>query len=261
MANSRICTNCDAVVPEGHHFCGRCGAEYRGEGASDSGDQTLFFGANMAPGRAKLILICGEGLEGLSYHLNATEHVAGRETGVILFTDDPFLSPRHASFTYRDNQLFLRDEASLNGTFLRIRGPQALRDADEFMVGEQRFRVDLLDLESEYPMQNDTLMYVSPSRDYRFRLVHIVEDGKAGEAYCSPNNDLLIGREGCDVNVGGDRHLSPRHARVRMEGDQVVLEDVDSKNGTYVRLRTERRLRHGDYLWVGSELLRVEING
>ncbi|MFW5968964.1 MAG: FHA domain-containing protein, partial [Persicimonas sp.] len=155
MANSRICTNCEAVVPEGHHFCGRCGAQYH-EGDSEPTDDTLYFGAMMAPGRAKLILITGEGLEGLSYHLNATEHVAGRGDGAILFPDDEYLSPRHATFSYEDNQLFLRDEESQNGTFLRIRQPRRLNDGALFRVGEQLLRVEKLDLKEEYPMQEET---------------------------------------------------------------------------------------------------------
>lgn len=260
MSNSRICPNCNAVVPEGHHFCGRCGAKYHAEGEGDGQNDTLYFGAMMAPGRAKLILITGEGLEGLSYHLNATEHIAGRETGAVLFPDDDFLSPRHARFFYRENELHLQDEDSQNGTFLRMDESQVLEHGDEFMVGEQLFRVELLNLQSEYPMQNDTLMYVSPPKDYKFRIVHILRGGRPSAAYCSPNNDIMVGRQGCDVNIGDDRHISTKHARVHWDGEKVVLEDMDSKNGTYIRLKAEQKLSHGDYVWAGSELLRVEIN-
>ena len=259
MSSSRICPNCNAVVPEGHHFCGRCGARYH-EGEETEGDDTLYFGAMMAPGRAKLILITGEGLEGLSYHLNATEHVAGRETGAILFPDDDYLSPRHATFFYRDNQLYLRDEDSQNGTFLRARQPRELDHGATFMVGEQLLRVEYLNLQDEYPMQEDTLMYVSPLKDYKFRVVHLADGGKPCAAYCSVNNDILIGRHGCDVNFEEDRHVSPKHARIKWENGGPVLEDLDSKNGTYVKLDDEEQLAHGDYVQVGSELLRVEIN-
>lgn len=259
MASSRICTNCEAVVPEGHHFCGRCGARYHDDDAEQT-DDTLYFGAMMAPGRAKLILITGEGLEGLSYHLNATEHVAGRGDGAILFPEDDYLSPRHATFAYRDNQLYLRDEESQNGTFLRVRQPRRLEDGDLFMVGEQLLRVEYLDLKEEYPMREETLMYVSPPKEYRFRLVHVLEGGKPSQAYCSVNNDILIGRHGCDVDFQDDRHVSPQHARVRWEDGEVVITDLDSKNGTYVQIGDEEKLQHGDYVHVGSELLRVEIN-
>jgi hypothetical protein len=38
------------------------------------------------------------------------------------------------------------------------------------------------------------------------------------------------------------------------------LTDLDSRNGTYVRLKAERALVHGDYVFIGRRLLRVEMN-
>ncbi|MEM1347853.1 MAG: FHA domain-containing protein, partial [Myxococcota bacterium] len=149
----------------------------------------------------------------------------------------------------------------LNGTFVRLQGPRVLDDGDEFMVGEQLLRVELLHLRREYPMHEDTLMYISPPKDYRFRLLHVVRGGRAGASYCSVNNDILIGREGCDVNFLEDRHASRQHARVTWSDGQVTLTDLGSRNGTFFRLREEQRLHHGDYVIFGSELMRVEING
>lgn len=260
MAEDRICTNCNAVVPEGHHFCGKCGARYAGDGGADTEDDTLYFGAMQAPGRAKLILIKGEGLEGLSYHLNASEHIAGREEGAVLFPDDDYLDPVHATFFYRENQLYLKDNDSKNGTFLCVREPTPLTDGAEIMVGEQRLRIEFLNIQSEYPMQNDTLMYVSPPKEYEFRVVHILEGGREGNAHCSVNNDILVGGEGCDINFPDDPYVSPRHCRLTWSDGGVVVTDQDSKNGTFVRIRDEEQLQHSDYVIFGSELVRVEVN-
>ena len=259
MSSGRLCNNCKAVVPKEHFFCGRCGASFDEDGP-DQANQTLFFGAMQAPGRAKLILIAGEGLEGLSYHLNSTEHVAGRETGVILFPDDPYLDDEHATFFYQSNELYLRDEDSLNGTFVGIREPRQLEDGDEFMVGRQRFRVEYLDVDDQYAMKQGTLMYVSPSEEYRFRLVRIVEGLKPADAYCKSSNTMTIGREGADILFAEDRHISKIHAQVEWKDGAVVLTDLDSKNGTFVRLRGTEPLEHGDYVFLGSELVRIEIN-
>ncbi|MEZ4459959.1 MAG: FHA domain-containing protein [bacterium] len=259
MSTGRVCGECGAVVPDGHHYCGRCGARFSGEGGA-RGNETMFFGAMQAPGRAKLILIKGEGLEGLSYHLNATEHVAGRKQGAILFPEDNYLSPRHATFLYRENVLYLRDENSHNGTYLRVQEPRALKHGDEVMVGEQLLRVEFLDLRREYPMREETLMYISPPKEHKFRLVQIMRGGKPGSAFCSVNNDVLVGREGCDMNFSDDRHISRKHARFTWKDDHVVVQDHESRNGTFVRIKQEERLRHGDYVALGSELMRVEIN-
>lgn len=258
-AEARICKQCNAVVPDGHHYCGRCGAQYTDD-VSDVRNETMFFGAMQAPGRAKLILIRGEGLEGLSYYLNATQHVAGREKGAILFPEDRYLSPKHATFLYRDNQLFVRDESSVNGTFLRVREPMMLDDGDEVLIGDELLRVEYLNLRREYPMHEDTLMYISPPKDYKFRLIHMIRGGKAGSSHCSVNNDILVGREGCDINFPEDRHVSRQHSRFLWENGRVTLRDLDSKNGTFLKIKGEQRLFHNDYVSFGSELMRVEIN-
>ncbi|MBI5544712.1 MAG: FHA domain-containing protein, partial [Deltaproteobacteria bacterium] len=44
----------------------------------------------------------------------------------MLFPEDPFLSPLHATFHFRDGKLFLRDEGGPSGTFVRIHGPEIL---------------------------------------------------------------------------------------------------------------------------------------
>src|SRR6185436_5754208 len=96
--------------------------------------KTLFFSAMQAP-RPKLILIKGEGMDGVSYVLSGSEHLAGRAEGALLFPDDPLLSPRHASFLYRDGKLSVRDEGSVNGVFVRILRPQLLMPGAAFLVG------------------------------------------------------------------------------------------------------------------------------
>jgi hypothetical protein len=44
-----------------------------------------------------------------------------------------------------------------------------------------------------------------------------------------------------------------------MSGETLTLVDQGSRNGTYVRIRGERELGNGDYLFLGRNLLRVEV--
>lgn len=43
-----------------------------------------------------------------------------------------------------------------------------------------------------------------------------------------------IGREGCDLTIAGDRHISRRHAQIHYEGGIFYLLDFGSSNGTFV---------------------------
>ena len=64
---------------------------------------------------------------------------------------------------------------------------------------------------------------------------------------------LIIGREPtCDIVVP-DRQVSRRHARLTPQGDAVLVEDLESKNGTFCngkRVVVPTRLREGDTLQI-----------
>lgn len=72
----------------------------------------------------------------------------------------------------------------------------------------------------------------------------------------------LIGRDPrCEVWVDASG-VSRRHARLLVSGDVVTLEDLGSKNGTFVAgkaLLSPRRLDDGDVILVGSTALKFRI--
>ncbi len=70
--------------------------------------------------------------------------MVGREAGDIVFTSDPFMSRRHASFgRERDGSFTLKDLGSSNGTYLAIRDEVELSDGDHVRVGQHLFRLEL----------------------------------------------------------------------------------------------------------------------
>jgi pSer/pThr/pTyr-binding forkhead associated (FHA) protein len=117
--------------------------------ASDNG--TLLFGTPAAPRFARLSQRTVEGVVRDVYHLRKSETVIGRESGDIVFTDDPFLSRRHAVLRVHGatggskgpRRFTLADLGSSNGTFLQIREEVRLRAGDHFRIGQQLFRFDL----------------------------------------------------------------------------------------------------------------------
>jgi pSer/pThr/pTyr-binding forkhead associated (FHA) protein len=266
---SRPCPKCGAPVPVGNRFCGACGGRADetpgapppyGE-ATPAAAKTLFFGAMQTPGRAKLILIKGQGMDGMTYYLQSTEHVAGRSEGPIQFNEvDPLLSPRHANFTYKENQLYVRDLDSTNGVFIRARAPVRLTSGDLFLVGEQLLRVERCNLD-EAPIHDDagTYFYASPRVQMHFKLIQLLQGGSEGASYCAPKPSIRIGRDGNDLNFPDDQFISGTHAEVTVTPDGFSLTDLGSKNGTFARIKGESALHHGDYVFIGQQLLRVEV--
>ena len=261
-AETEPCPVCGQPVLVGHRFCGTCGASIeRGPGrdGKTTGRKTMFFGA-MQAARAKLVLIRGDGLDGVSFTLAGKEHVAGREDGSLLFEDDPYLSRVHANFLYRDGNLVVRDESSANGVYVRIRGSTQLEFGNRFLVGEQVLEVRATPPDVEPKPEDDgTYFFASPRRAADFRVVQLLRGGDTGLAYLAQSDTVTLGREGNDINFPDDPFISGHHAEVACRDDQLTLEDAGSKNGTFVRINHERPLTHGDYVFMGQQLLRVEI--
>jgi pSer/pThr/pTyr-binding forkhead associated (FHA) protein len=256
QARHYVCRSCSSGVPSGHKFCGRCGEAVPPEIVQL---QTTFFGDMQNPAKAKLILIRGEGMDGLSFHLKAEQHIVGRE-GQLPFPDDVFVSRRHANFFYRDGKLVVRDEGSLNGVFVRIRGTVRLEFGDTFLVGEQVFRVDGNPRDDDGNAPDGTQFYSSPKHASAFRVSQLLQGGAVGMSVAARGTSLAIGREGGDLNFPSDLYMSGTHCRIDASADQLTLTDVGSRNGTYLRMKSERELGHGDYLFLGRKLLRVELN-
>jgi hypothetical protein len=256
QARHYLCWQCYTPVPSGHKFCGRCGAAVPDEILNA---RTLYFSDMQNPAKARLVLIRGEGMDGLSYHLKMEQHVVGRK-GQIPFPDDPFVSPKHANFFYRDGKLVVRDEGSLNGVYLRVRGSVDINPTDTFLAGEQVFKLDAAPRLIEYQDAEGTMFYGSPRYPSTFRITQILQGGAMGMTVCARGNTLQLGREGGDLNFPGDIYMSSSHCRIEDKGGQFTLTDMNSRNGTYIRVMTERELGHGDYLFIGRKLMRVELN-
>jgi pSer/pThr/pTyr-binding forkhead associated (FHA) protein len=256
-ARHYVCRSCSSAVPAGHKFCGRCGTPVPVQVREV---RTNYFGEMQNPTKAKLILIRGEGMDGLSFHLKAEQHIVGRE-GQLIFPDDPFVSPRHANFFYRDGHLVVRDEGSLNGVYVRIRGSVPIRPQQTFLAGEQLFRLEVVEaVGDDGPEPDGTCFYASPRKDSSFRLSQVFRGDAVGMCVHANGTSMTVGRDGADLNFPEDLFMSGEHCRIDRKGNDFTLTDLNSRNGTYVRIAEERVLEHGDYVFIGRKLLRVEMN-
>lgn len=269
-AEARLCSVCGVQIAPGFRFCGACGTPVEEQtrpavrpGALPSGTggkKTLFFGA-MQAARAKLVLIKGDGLDGVSFTLAGEEHQAGRGDVPLAFVEDPYMSPVHANFFYRKGQLVVRDESSVNGVYIRIRGAVPIELGDRFLVGEQVIEVQR-SLSPDEPLaatDDGTYFYASPRPPAHFRLIQLLRGGDTGLAFQAQSDVVSLGREGNDLDFPDDPFISGHHAQVSFEGGSLSLTDLGSKNGTFLRLTRESVLEHGDYVFMGQQLLRVEI--
>jgi len=170
------------------------------------------------------------------------------------------LSDNHALFTYDEGKLFVSDQDSLNGVFVRIDGSVTLEPDQRFICGDTVFAVEMTPKDSSAPSEDGTQFYASPIVTSPFRVVHWVEGGRRGMVSCAQGSKVRIGRIDCNMNFIDDRHMSPRHASLSMGEDGAVrLLDDNSTNGVFVQIQEAHELQDGDYLMIGRQLLRVEF--
>jgi len=270
-AAPRTCANCGATLVPGARFCGRCGRA--ADAASPPTPPPAARGrASPTPVRSaplaapgvevreakvhRLVAVRHDGLPGPTYVVTRSALQCGRTQGEVLFPDDATVSPRHCRFLARDDGVQVEDLGSVNGTFLRLRQPRALTPGDEFRVGRQLLRLE--PIPRPPPGEGGTRPWGSLDPGYRARLTQLLEGGGAGEVLPLRLGENTLGREVGHVCFPGDRYVSARHARLDVTETSVLLTDVGSSNGTFVRIGQPTRIGPGDQVLVGMQLLRVE---
>ncbi len=88
-------------------------------------------------------------------------------------------------------------------------------------------------------------------------LIVIREDGKDGQRIPLNRDNIVIGRTG-DIPYPNDVFLSPRHVLLQVEDDALYARDLQSLNGTYLKIREEVMLHPGDVFLMGRQVLRVQ---
>jgi pSer/pThr/pTyr-binding forkhead associated (FHA) protein len=103
---------------------------------------TRLFGSPSSPRYARIVERTVEGITRNVYYLSKLVTTLGRETGDIVFTDDPFMSRQHAALSRQEDGTFaIKDLGSSNGTFIAIRDERPLPDGGHVRIGQHLFRL------------------------------------------------------------------------------------------------------------------------
>lgn len=90
---------------------------------------------------AELVRVLPGGVEEARYPLPPGESVLGRTRGTINFSDDAYLSSRHARIKNEGDKCILEDLQAVNGTFVGVRDKVVVGDGDIILIGHQLLRV------------------------------------------------------------------------------------------------------------------------
>ena len=214
--------------------------------------------------------------EAPSLTFDGTRVVIGRGTGSDVRLPDPSVSSRHA--TIRGGQgggsdYAIVDEGSTNGTWvggvrLHPQSPRVVRTGDLVRVGR-------VWLELSIGQKAATQDLGLATRDLAFALVQramaAVGDDTTAKLRIAEGPDLgaelrlveegrvyVLGRaEGCDLPLA-DPDASREHAQVVRRGAQVLIRDLDSRNGVWLG---EQKLTPGrDTTWKPPTMARIGVS-
>ncbi len=252
----RACPRCGTAAPEDRKYCPACGQGLDGMlRPSQAAAQTA---------AQHVIVVVDDAGEPLSRHpLQTGETTLGREGADMEFAEDPYLSPVHLKFTAKEEQLFVRDLGSRNGTWVFITEPHRLSDGDRILLGSQVLVYRRLGYPGPHPPERDAtrrLGSLVPSADIA-KLTQVRSDGSERDVmHLSPGRDIALGREDGDWVFPYDPSMSGRHAEIHSEDADFVLIDSGSRNGVAVAARGDVPAPPNTRILVGDKMIRVEAS-
>ena len=195
------------------------------------------------PPPAVLTRLIDREVEAEQYGLVTNEDTSiGRRDCDVCFREDTSLADRHATVRPDGDHFIVCDESSRDGVFLyltdgsgRVVAPGAI-----VRVGAQ--------------------WIVFGTADDPLRLVHHDARGRRVGEHRLREGTQILGRAAPDITLAAtDMSLSRRHASVVVSGGAVFVRDLNSVNGTFLKVDGTARLVDGDILRLGYQTLRFGV--
>lgn len=249
------CASCGKNNPTTSKFCGACGHQLSVETSLSDSHRVA------APMPMVLVSINEDGTDGARMDLQFADSVIGR-AGDVRFPTDAFLSPKHARLSAEGQSVFVEDLYSLNGTYVKLRDEVRLTPGDTFLMGRQVLRFEKFEhtIVPKARSSDGTRYMGSPPPGGQFKLLQVGIGGIIQNVFCVHDSGAIIGREKGDVIFPRDKFMSGRHAQIFPRDDgNYYLVDLNSSNGTWVKIWERRQLSSGDFIFLGQQLFRIEF--
>ena len=197
------------------------------------------------PPPAVLVRMLDQGVEAEQFVLYPDRSsTIGRGACDIRFAADTRLESHHASVVPDDDGYQIRDEGAADGVFLQLTegSSRVVPPGTIARVGAQWL---------VFGTSTDPLL-----------LAHHDAQGKRVGQHRLREGTQVLGRAAPDITLSAtDMSLSRRHASVVVTGELVLVRDLNSANGTFLKVAGSARLAEGDIVRAGHQVLRFGLIG
>jgi class 3 adenylate cyclase len=208
-------------------------------------------------GSAKLQQLSRDGLV-VGEHWMGKDGLTVGETDAELKSDTKFQAVQ-ARFSLEDGQPVVEDVGNRGRIFIRLMATYTLEEGDVIAMGTRLFRFMCNpDLVAAATTLGKTLSDVSQLvKQSPAQFVAINPDGSARhETYPLQHEEITFGRTKGTFTFTNDPVMSRSHARVYYRGENFFLEDLGSRNGTFVRVRGKASVPFGASVLVSGQVFR-----
>ena len=208
----------------------------------------------------KLQHIRKDGSMGQQHDLKNAKLSLGKSQGDLQFPSDPTLAPLHARFFVEDGQLFVEDLSEGKGVFVRLIATYTLQDGDAVLMGKQLLQFkEKSEAVAAAAATGTTVLDMSnmikePVALF-FRLT--AEGTDHNVRFPVVEQEITWGRTKGTYVFPDDGFMSRSHAKVYQRGENYFLEDVGSRNGTFIKVRGKTPVPVGAMVLAGGQLLKV----
>jgi len=154
------------------------------------------------------------------------------------WNDDEFIEPQHARLVPMRGGVRVDELTPRGAVFRRLRERTPLQDGDQLRVGQSLLVYERAAEEPGAGPWGRVIAHAHPDG-----IATAIPLGEAG---------LMVGREIGEVTLPQDTFVSSTHCRVVCNDGGVFVEDLDSSNGTYLRLRSGQWVPFDEFLLIGQ---------
>lgn len=212
---------------------------------------------------AQLQRLTRDGVVSMEYQLTAEGVIVDGSEANPDSPDDAILPMVKARFSLLEGQPTVENVGPRGRIYIRLVATYTLDQGDVIVMGTRQFKFACKpDVVAAAATLGKTVLNVTSLLEETVaELVAINPDGSARpETYPIREEEVTFGRTNGTYVFEGDRLMSRSHARVYQRGEDFFLEDLSSRNGTFVMVRGKAPVPFGAPVHVGKQMFRVVLS-